>query len=424
MAPTLTPCPAATTTTVPQGSAIAFHAQALTNNGLIRDITNAASTLWTSDNPSVLSPISGQGGAYSGVSSGCACIVASSGSLSSLPVGVGVVPLAPSPTPTPCLCPTPVATPSSTPVAGAGVLQWTFDAGAPIRGRVAAAADGSAYFIAGGLLHALDRAGHERFRHPAAGFGPVLAPDGTIYIQGTDGQLHALSAGGREQWQVKDGDGPGPLAIAADGTVYAAADSALLAIRPGGELDWRVAIGNVTAAAPASDGGVVAVVAGGRISAFSAHGTERWSFSPAGGFAGGIAIGNDAVYAGSADGVLYALDSNGRELWHVATSSRASSGPAASPDGDIYFVSDRLYSVSPGGTVRWQLDIERAGAAASLILDGDIVVADAGGLAFLVGHDGSYRWGARLNGPVSASPAQAAGQIYIGTERGRLYAIR
>src|SRR3984957_3300190 len=160
--PTLTPRPAATSTTiapgsVPTGGPVAFNAIGTftkkTKTKLI-DITAGPFTLWTSSDNTVLQapPSGSMGGVYTTNLAGCACILASSAGVSSQFVPIGVY----TPVETCPLCaplpPTPTATATSTPAAGvksvasstpaasthnAGVLMWTFDAGAELRGRIA-----------------------------------------------------------------------------------------------------------------------------------------------------------------------------------------------------------------------------------------------------------------------------------------------
>ncbi len=419
--PTPTPCPAATSTSVMQGAMIAFHAMATTNTGSMPDITTASGTLWTSSQPDILQVT--QPGVFSGASEGCACITASSGGISSNPVGIAVLGVS-----TPSCAPCSASTDRS-----AAVLQWTFDAGAPIRGPIAVGPDDNLYFVsADGFMHALDARGRERFRRHADSIASATGFGGEVYAQGIDGVLRAIAPDGAELWNLSDGSAAGALAVAADGTIYAGADGALLSISSDGRRNWRAAIGEVAAIAPIPDGGVIAAVAGGRLAAFSSSGIERWTFMPDGGASGPIAIADGIAYAGSAGGYLHAIAlESGAELWRIATTGTNApirSGPAVGDDGNIYFGSDRFYAASPDGVIVEKYDIPDAGDAAPLTLDGGgILLPGDDGLIAAVDADGSYRWGARLNGPIEAiATAAATGRnlIYIGNASGRIYAIK
>lgn len=92
--PTLspTPCPGFTPDAVPQGCFVQFHAVATLSNNLNVDITDENSTLWSSDNTSVLAPDANTQGLYSAPSSGVADVSASASGVSSPPVAVTVNP--------------------------------------------------------------------------------------------------------------------------------------------------------------------------------------------------------------------------------------------------------------------------------------------------------------------------------------------
>jgi eukaryotic-like serine/threonine-protein kinase len=453
--PTATPCPAATSTTVAHAKddIATFHAEATTNEGGLIDITNAVTTGWFSTDLAVLDPVKGEPGVFSGVADGCACIKASSGGISSNLVGVAVftssVPVCPTcsaPTSTPT--PIPTSTPSGARVAdmrapmssahasgihdlpteghptggSAGVLQWVFDAHAPIRAPLVVSADRLYFVSADSVLHGLDPQGNERLRRPALALAPALATGGTVYVQGTDHHLRALTPGGAELWRFDDS--AKPIAVVPDETLFASDGRRLLSISDGGRLNWAVTASQVTAAAPVPGAGVIAGVAGGPIIALSADGAERWRFTPSGGFAGAIAIDHGIAYAGSGMGTLYAFSLDGAELWRVATPAPIRSGPAVDAGGVIYFGSDRFYAVTADG-VRWRCDVVEPGEAApTLLSDGSVFIAGADNHIGLLKADGSFRWGARLHTPASATVVAASGLIYVGSEDGRIYAIK
>ena len=103
------PCSGAVSDSLAQGSIIAFHAVAKRTSGKLTDITNATTTLWTSDNPGVAQALVSQQGAFVGASQGCACISASAGGRSSNFVGIAVFASA-TPECSPCETPGPTST--------------------------------------------------------------------------------------------------------------------------------------------------------------------------------------------------------------------------------------------------------------------------------------------------------------------------
>ncbi len=95
-----TPCPDFTAAAVPQGCFVQFHAVATLSNRWNVDITDASSTLWSSDNTSVLAPDPNNPGVYSapGTAGNTANVSASASGVISLPLPVTVDSPGPCPT--------------------------------------------------------------------------------------------------------------------------------------------------------------------------------------------------------------------------------------------------------------------------------------------------------------------------------------
>ncbi|HEY2104919.1 MAG TPA: hypothetical protein VGH29_04005, partial [Candidatus Binataceae bacterium] len=101
--PMETTCPKPFVTAVPAGGMAQFHAVGTFSDGSTQDVTDSASTSWTSTNNAVISPNSSPAGSYSVVGSGCAMANANSGGISGSPPAEVEVP--------PASCPTPAADP-------------------------------------------------------------------------------------------------------------------------------------------------------------------------------------------------------------------------------------------------------------------------------------------------------------------------
>ena len=212
-----------------------------------------------------------------------------------------------------------------------GVLQWTFQGVSPIISQLAPSSDGNLYFLtADGDLHALDAKGRERWSRRATGNSIAVSPDGPLYALGADGTLQALSAIGKPLWSMSAASGFGPLA-ASSGAVYFQEDRQLVAASSPGVMRWRAtAPDDITSAAIADDGTIVAAANGASVVAIASDGSRQWSFTPHGGFAGEIAIRGNLVYLGSGSGRLYALDaSSGVAQWTYDTAAAvgARTGP-------------------------------------------------------------------------------------------------
>ncbi len=447
--PTMTPTAAATSTTVlstgpsavPTGGTVAFNVIGkFTKKSKTRyqDLTAGPLTLWTStDNTIFQAPASGaQGGIYTTGFAGCVCILASNSGVSSQQVGIGVYqdvgtcPLCPTPVPTATPTPKGALMPgtSSTPAPSArsaGILMWTFDSGAQLRGRIATGADGSIYFITrDGVLHGLDSAGNEIMRRHGDGLSPAVLPDGTVVAMSSKSELAAIAPYGATLWHLEIGQSAGPLA-ATDRAIYASAGADLVSVGATGSLNWRVSVGPVTAAATTPDG-VVVGAARGAVTALASDGAVVWTFEPDGGFSGSVAYADDVVYAGSAAGGVYAIDlGTGNLIWHVNSAHPVTTGPAVAPSGAIFAGADTIYGVSADGQLRWKDPTLKPGEAGLFALGYDGVFdAATGDVGAVLAGDGSYVWAARSFGKIATAASSASGMLYVGTSTGRIFAIR
>ena len=108
-------------------------------------------------------------------------------------------------------------------------------------------------------------------------------------------------------------------------------------------------------------------------STFAIEGLGRleWRFGTGAEITHGPALGADgAIYFGSNDHHVYAVNPDGSERWRFATVGSISTTPAIGNDGAIYVVSQgferesgRFYVLEPDGSLRWDFPV--AGAAYS-----------------------------------------------------------
>lgn len=452
--PTLTPRPTALPTTimstgpdaVPTGGTVAFNAIGTftrkTKTKFI-DITAGPLTLWTStDNTVFQAPLSGpMGGVYTTGFAGCVCILASSGGVSSQSVAVGVytdVDTCPAcgPTATPSATPTATSSPpagarpaaSSTPAAStrsAGVLMWTFDPGAELRGRIAAGAYGSIFFITrDGMLHGLNSTGKEILRREAYGSSPGVLPDGTVVAMASETTLAAIGPDGAAVWNLEIGDSAGPIAVT-ERAIYASVGADLVSVSTTGSLNWRVNVGLVTSAVATPDG-VVAGTSRGSVVALASDGAVVWTFQPDGGFSGAVAYAEDVVYAGSASGGVYAIDlRTGKPIWHVNSGHAVAAGPVVAPSGAIFAGTDTTYGITADGRLQWKKSSLKPGDAGLIVLGYDSMFeAATGDVGAVLMGDGSYVWTSRSFGKITTVASSPSGMLYVGTSTGRIFAVR
>jgi eukaryotic-like serine/threonine-protein kinase len=180
------------------------------------------------------------------------------------------------------------------------------------------------------------------------------------------------------------------------------------------------------------------------------HGV-RWRFQTGGPVVASPAVSRDALFIGSYDGQLYALDRvTGALRWKLRTGGRVTSSPALA-GGAVYFSSldGNIYAVdAASGALRWKFatggerrytapGIHGLEPATEQMPDPyDFFLSSpaiAGGVLYVGSGDahvyaldaasGRLRWKFRTGDVVHASPAVADGRVYIGSWDSHFYAL-
>ena len=254
-------------------------------------------------------------------------------------------------------------------------------------------------------------------------FRPTVGPDGTIYVQSSNGHMYALRPDGSVKWILQTGGPSGPVAVGADNTTYIAIGGTIQAISPAGARVWQFTDPNsqgvMGGPAVGPDGKVYAVMdmAGlGAIALSPVDGHLVWSnpgnpllseygqsglelfFGPAspGGQADQFYFACDNVGI-APQGHLYAFSLNGDQRWAVPAGGGSLTPPqtAVLPNGTI---SLGVAGYDPSnGAVLW--------SAYSALDGGSNLPTDAGPdgtvyviaqhwstLAALNGHTGAVLW--------------------------------
>ncbi len=296
----------------------------------------------------------------------------------------------------------------------------------------------------GGVLHAIDgRTGRDRWRFDGGGtYGsdlstvPAILPDGLVLWPGPRDSLFALGPHGRLRWRlalpaaplsplvdvarhrlhVADAGGGlrtyalgrgrprlestahlgsnsyGSPALAADGTVYATADSALLAVNDG-RVRWRVQARDIVEVSPAvaPDGTVVFGANDRRERGVTPAGRLRWTrdlgavtYSSSAATRSGLAVVGDHL------GAVTLLDARtGRLRGRLrAGSGQVWTAPAIDARHDVYVGTHRghVLAFGPGGTLLWDLD---TGASVesypALAGDGTLLIGSESGRLYAIG---------------------------------------
>lgn len=251
-------------------------------------------------------------------------------------------------------------------------------------------------------LFNLDSHGQQRSQRTFASavLTPLRGPGVTVYVEEAGGVLHALDVTAtslRERWRLRVGDGAsyGSPALGPDGTIYTTVGRDLVAVHDRGRsaaVRWRFAAGADIEVSPAvaADGTVV-------------HGT------------------NDAFQ--------YGISPAGRERWRFRRDVWTYSSPLTTADGRVRFGDHRGRLIT--------LDARTGRVAQILQGHGQVwtrPAIDRAGNVFFGAHGGEIfgfdRSGKRIvhvttGGSVDSYPVVGPdGTLYIGSEDGRLYAIR
>ncbi len=324
---------------------------------------------------------------------------------------------------------------------GKAAVRWTYLGGGPIASQVAVQG-GTVYLeTTDGTLHALDlKTGALRWKVPigAEAYGSPALVDGLIVLGAEDGTHAFREADGAPVWTAA-GTGPvrGAPAVIGDMVVVASDSGAATALDVhSGAVRWTVDLGAPdNTSVVTADGLVVFGRQDGWIVALSAaNGSDRWRTDTG----DGARIGSPAI----AGGLVYAptLDDNGPGTHHVfaldlATGKRvwAFASPADLPAytpaiaAGLAIVDSEDHSVTAldaaTGAVRWQVPVTGVDEIVPAVAGGMIYTASNGGPAVALElKTGAQQWSVPIKG-VPYGMAVTSGLVLVGTDVGTLYAI-
>jgi outer membrane protein assembly factor BamB len=255
---------------------------------------------------------------------------------------------------------------------------------------------------------------------------PAVAPDGTVAVVGSSGNLYSLTPSGALRWMVPGVGGHGGPSFGPDGTVYVGVDRRITAVAPNGTIRWSFvepAGGQGVIAGPTvgPDGNVYVISDYGGLGAFalSPQGALLWSnagnpvFTEYGQLGAEVVFGAGRLFAGfdeygaAATSILYALTLGGTQIWAVPVPTsndvfmQRQAQPAVGPDGSLYltgFDSRQgwlLVRFDPAtGSVVWTYSQEPANGMSppSVGPDGSIYLSRSLGYLDAVNPSGARRW--------------------------------
>lgn len=216
------------------------------------------------------------------------------------------------------------------------------------------------------------------------GGGPVVGPDGSIYVGAQEKVYRAIKPDGTSKWELElCGNVEGFPAITSDNKLYVVANGSpatLYSINPNtGAANWQKELDGGTGSAVAvdADGNVYAGTNTG-VWSFSEDGTQRWKTSETINVTerGSFAINGNVLYAAlKATAGVGAIDmATGAIKWTSNLGSNDCYFPIVGPDGTVYYTSKgakKVYAINADGTKKWE-----SAQAAALIYAGLVLTAD------------------------------------------------
>jgi outer membrane protein assembly factor BamB len=145
-------------------------------------------------------------------------------------------------------------------------------------------------------------------------------------------------------------------------------------------------------------------------------------------FVGGATIGEGIVYAGTSDGILYALDANdGEKLWTFQAENEIWDAPLL--DEGVLYVSSldhHLYAVDArNGTQVWAFEAEGALVSTPTLDEGILYFGAFDGNVYAIrAEDRQLIWKHEVAGWVWDSPAVADDLLVVGDLEGIVYGLR
>ena len=278
---------------------------------------------------------------------------------------------------------------------------------------------------------------------------PALAADGTIFVGSGSTNFYALNPDGTQKWLLdRNGAWYSPT-VAPSGRIYVGSGSpenSLFAINPDtGAVIWTFPTAGAVTTKPAvrSDGSAIYFGSDdGYVYAVNSSGTQLWRFNTGSAVRSSPALSNSGnyIYFGAGSGTFYVLRADSGAFVRSTSpfpSNAFQSSPVVGPDGTIYVGNDngRLYAFAFNSstltlTTPWSADP----SAGSSAIQSSPAVSNDGSVVYVGSFDnnlyafntsnGSEKWrftaGNDIQGPIAVD---ANDHIYFGSNDNRVYAL-
>jgi outer membrane protein assembly factor BamB len=197
-----------------------------------------------------------------------------------------------------------------------------------------------------------------------------------------------------------------------------------------GELRWEFPVGATVQSSPAigPDGTIYFGADNGLVYALDPQGKKKWELATGGAVVASVAVGADGtVYIASTDRIIYALNPDGSEKWRLMPGSGMLSSPALGPDGVLYVgsVFNRFFALDTRGLTRWEFPTQgNLVSSAAVGADGTLYIGCWDTNFYAITPEGARKWVYKAEDRISSSPAiNSDGTLYFGAFDKYLYAI-
>jgi outer membrane protein assembly factor BamB len=220
----------------------------------------------------------------------------------------------------------------------------------------ALASDGTIVLAAGTQVMSVRRGGDLAWRFATKGkvfTAPAVTTEGLVVVGSQDDSVYGIQANGALAWSTNLGaDVDGAPAIGDDGAIYVGTDDAeIVKLDAAGKVAWRAAVGGFVRGglSVGRNGDVLAGTYGPvpRVVRISPEGQPKGSFSIRGtgakefGIHGGPLEDDDgALYFGTQDDAVYAIDPDGSVRWRFATGADVDAPLTLLSDGALVVPSE------------------------------------------------------------------------------------
>lgn len=260
--------------------------------------------------------------------------------------------------------------------------------------------------------------------------------DETIYIGSGDGCLYAISTSGEKLWEFEAEEAVKCQPVVRNDSVYFADRGGhIFSVHASsGEEEWHADLSCDQEIFKSSiDASHEAVYVGSpdnNLYALDADtGSQVWKFQTRGSTTSSPAVADDTVYIGSRDENLYAIDTEtGTKKWHFKTRGNFNHSSPLISDDTVYIGNSDccLYAIDrESGTKKWEFETENWILTPPRIDDGIVYFGSKDYNLYAVdASSGIQEWSFRTKDPLSSLSTVVDGVIYAGSQDNTLYAVK